>query len=114
MRRLFWLSVGAGAGVYATRRVNRFTRRWTPENVVARTGTRLRLFAEDVRLQMHAREAQLREALEQDGFGTPHGHRHPRALPPAARPPRREPPPAAPRRVLKGQYTIINDDKDGH
>ncbi|WP_262401901.1 hypothetical protein [Actinomadura sp. CNU-125] len=40
MKRLFWLSVGAGAGVYAThrvkRRVERFARSLTPESVAAR------------------------------------------------------------------------------
>lgn len=69
MRRLFWLSVGAGAGVYATRRVNRFTRHWAPENVAARAGEKILLFARDVRLQTGAREAQLWEAIEQDRLG---------------------------------------------
>lgn len=69
MRRLFWLSVGAGAGVYVTRRVNRFTRHWAPENVAARAGEKILLFARDVRLQAGAREAQLWEAIEQDRLG---------------------------------------------
>ncbi|TDD62281.1 hypothetical protein E1293_44185 [Actinomadura darangshiensis] len=111
MRRLFWLGVGAGAGVYVThrvkRRVERFTRTWSPEGVAARAvstgqgaGDRLRLFAADVRTGMHAREQELREAVRMD----------------------REPPDAElsdyrgprPRRVLKARYTIIENDKDGH
>jgi hypothetical protein len=106
MRRLFWLSVGAGAGVYVShrvkRRVERFARTWSPEGVTARAvaggqgaGRRLRLFVSDVRTEMHAREEELREAVRLD-----------QAPPDAERP-----------RVLRARYTIINDiddDKDGH
>jgi hypothetical protein len=106
MRRLFWVGVGAGAGVYVThrvkRRVERFTRTWSPEGVAARAvstgqgaGERLRHFASDVRTEMRAREEELREAVRMDqeppGAGT-----------------------ARPRRVLKARYTIIENDKDGH
>ncbi|MFI6520784.1 hypothetical protein ACIBF1_34880 [Spirillospora sp. NPDC050679] len=105
MRRLFWLSVGAGAGVYAThrvkRKVERVVRAWSPEGVAARavtagrsTGFRLRDFAADVRVEMNAREAELREAVRMD------------QAPPE--------PDGTRRRVLKGRYTIIDDDKDGH
>ncbi|WP_433323931.1 hypothetical protein [Spirillospora sp. CA-294931] len=104
MRRLFWLSVGAGAGVYAThrvkRRVERFARTWSPEGVAARAvtaghgaGARLRHFAHDVRTEMEAREVELREAIEID------------QAPP-------EPSEVRRRRVLKAR--IIDDDKDGH
>jgi hypothetical protein len=107
MRRLFWLSVGAGAGIYAThrvkRRVERIARAWSPEGVAARAvtagqgaGGRLRLFALDVRTEMRAREAQLREAAEMD------------QAPPGLEGPAR-------RRVLRApRYTIIDDEKDGH
>ncbi|MDL4777268.1 MULTISPECIES: DUF6167 family protein [Thermomonosporaceae] len=106
MKRLFWLSVGAGAGVYAThrvkRKVERFARTWSPEGVAVRAvgagqgaGRRLRYFASDVRTEMQAREAELREAIEID------------QAPPELEGPRR-------RRVLKARYTIIDDDKDGH
>ncbi|MFC5746693.1 DUF6167 family protein [Actinomadura rugatobispora] len=107
MRRLFWLSVGAGAGVYAThrvkRRVERFARSLSPEGVAARAvtaghgaGDRLRNFADDVRTEMRAREAELREAVEMD------------QAPP-------EPDGPARRRILRApRYTIIDDDKDGH
>jgi hypothetical protein len=89
------MTVGAGAGVYATRRVTRLVHNWTPESVAARAGGRLRVFAQDVRTEMRAREAQLREAVEIDR--TPQQLEQPR-----------------PRRILKAPYTIIDDDKDGH
>ncbi|WP_242911244.1 DUF6167 family protein [Actinomadura terrae] len=106
MRRLFWLSVGAGAGIYAThrvkRRVERIARTWSPEGVAARAvstgqgaGERLRDFAADVRTGMRAREEELREAVRMD------------QAPPELDGPR-------PRRVLRARYTIIDDDKDGH
>ncbi|RKS67836.1 hypothetical protein BZB76_6788 [Actinomadura pelletieri DSM 43383] len=115
MRRLFWLSVGAGAGVYVShrvkRRVVRFARSWSPEGVAARAvttgqgaGSRLRHFAADVRTEMRAREEELREAVRLD-----------QAPPDAAVPGRR----GARPRVLRARYTIIDhsndiDDKDGH
>jgi hypothetical protein len=111
MRRLFWLSVGAGAGVYVThrvkRRVERVARSLSPEGVAMRavatgkgTGDRLRHFAADVRTEMQAREQELREAVRMD-----------QAPPDAEVPGYRGSPP---RRVLKARYTIIDDDKDGH
>ncbi|HEY8479743.1 MAG TPA: hypothetical protein VIL71_07925 [Spirillospora sp.] len=106
MRRLFWLSVGAGAGIYVSHRVRRemerIARSWSPGGMAARAvttgqsaGERLRLFAADVRTEMRAREKELREAVRMD------------LAPPDAGEP-------GPRRVLKARYTIIDDDKDGH
>ncbi|TDE38119.1 hypothetical protein [Actinomadura sp. 6K520] len=111
MRRLFWLSVGAGAGVYVShrvkRRVVRIARAWSPEGVAARAvstgqgaGERLRHFASDVRTEMRAREEELREAVRMD------------QAPPDAELP--GPWGSGPRRVLKARYTIIENDKDGH
>ncbi|TDC96487.1 hypothetical protein [Actinomadura sp. 7K507] len=107
MRRLFWISVGAGAGVYAShrvkRRVERIARAWSPEGVAARavsTGQgasdRLRHFASDVRIEMRAREEELREAVRMD-----------RSPPDAELPGHRG---HGPRRVLKARYTIIDND----
>jgi uncharacterized protein DUF6167 len=102
MRRLFWVAVGAGTGVWATRKVTRITRMLTPRSIADRTtdralgvGDRLRLFAEDVRYETHAREAELRAAVELD-----------------QNPP--EMPQTGGRPVLKARYTVIDDDKDGH
>ena len=110
MRRLFWISVGAGAGVYAShrvkRRVERMARAWSPEGVAARavsTGQgasdRLKHFASDVRTEMRAREEELREAVRLD-------RSPPDAELPGLRGPRA-------RRVLKARYTIIDDDGAG-
>ncbi|GAA4129463.1 MULTISPECIES: DUF6167 family protein [Actinomadura] len=108
MKRLFWLSVGAGAGIYAShrvrRRMERLVRTWSPEGVAARAvtaghdmGDRLRHFADDVRREMRNREAELREAVQIDTVPIDPG-----------------PDPTRRRRVLKARYTIIDDDKDGH
>ncbi|WP_246179215.1 hypothetical protein [Actinomadura decatromicini] len=105
MRRLFWVSVGAGAGVYVShrvkRRVERFARTWSPGGVAARAvatgqgaGDRLRHFASDVRTEMKAREDELRAAVRMD-------QAPPDAL--AARP----------RRVLRARYTIVGEPADG-
>jgi hypothetical protein len=95
MRRLFWVTVGAGMGIYGMRRASRFARSLTPQNVAVRAGDRLRIFTEDVRLGMRDREEQLREAIELDG---------------AVHDPSEE----RPRRVLRARYTIIDDEKDGY
>jgi hypothetical protein len=95
MRRLFWLTVGAGVGVYATHRASKIARSLTPRSVAVRAGDRLRMFTEDVRVGMQDREEQLRGAIELDQAG-------------------REPPQEQARRVLKARYTIINDEKDGY
>ncbi|MFI0487166.1 hypothetical protein [Actinomadura sp. 9N215] len=106
MRRLFWLTLGAGAGVYVShrvkRRVVRFTRALSPEGVAARAvstghgaGERLRHFASDVRTEMKAREEELREAVRMD------------QAPPDAEL-------ARPRRVLRARYTIIDHTDRGH
>ncbi|MBW8486550.1 DUF6167 family protein [Actinomadura parmotrematis] len=104
MKRLFWLGVGAGAGVYAThrvkRKVTRIAQQLSPEGVAMRavatgqsTGQRLRYFATDVRTAMHEREEELREAIRMD---------------------QAPPEPGEPRpRVLRARYTVIDDDKDG-
>ncbi|MCP2340845.1 hypothetical protein [Actinomadura rupiterrae] len=106
MKRLFWLSVGAGAGVYAShrvkRRVERLAREWSPEGVAVRAvnagqgaGRRLLDFAAEVKAETAAREQELREAVGLDG--TLPGPEDPRPA----------------RRVLRARYTIVND-KDGH
>ena len=77
MKRIFWLTVGAGTALYAQRRAMRFARSLTPENLAVRavenavktgstTGARLRAFAEEVRGHMAEREAELHEAIRLD------------------------------------------------
>ena len=72
MRRLFWVAVGATAGVYVAFKVQKKLHSYSPSSLAGRAagaGGSLRAFAEDVRLGMAAREAELREAL---GLGQAH------------------------------------------
>jgi hypothetical protein len=81
VKRLFWITVGAGAGIYAQRRVVKLARKLTPQNIAvqavtnARRGAtktggevtgRVRTFTEEVRAGMAEREAELREAIALD------------------------------------------------
>jgi len=66
MRRLFWVAVGAAAGVYAVRKVQKTLQAYSPGGLADRavgTGAGLRAFAGEVREGMAQREAELREAL---------------------------------------------------
>jgi len=77
VKRIFWLTVGAGTALYAQRKAMRFARGLAPENLAVRavenavrtgstTGDRLRAFAEEVRAHMAEREAELNEAIHLD------------------------------------------------
>ncbi|MGK5529257.1 DUF6167 family protein [Streptomyces sp. URMC 129] len=88
-RRAFWFTTGAAAGVWATTKVQRTLRRFTPESLAARAadravaaGHRARLFALDVRAGMAERESELNEAL---GIGPEPPGAAGRTLPPPAR-----------------------------
>lgn len=70
MRRLFWVAVGATAGVYAARRVSRATRSLSPDSAAIRVGgaigdlaSAVREFSADVRTAMAAREEELSRDL---------------------------------------------------
>jgi len=66
VRRLFWLALGASAGVVAVRRLTRTAAALTPRGLadsVADLGASIRVFAEEVRAGMAERELELREAL---------------------------------------------------
>jgi hypothetical protein len=69
MRRLFWVALGATAGVLLVRKISRTAEAFTPEGL-ARTadglGDSLRDFAESVRTGMADREQELRVALGVD------------------------------------------------
>lgn len=70
MRRVFWIALGASAGVLAVRRLSRTVQRWTPEGVATRAGgagERLGAFWRQVRAVAADREVELREALGLDG-----------------------------------------------
>jgi hypothetical protein len=69
MRRLFWIGLGATAGVLLVRRLTRAAESYTPEGVarsVQGLGEGLRELAAAVREGMAEREAELRAALGAD------------------------------------------------
>lgn len=73
MARLFWIAVGAGAGVYAVRRLTKTVEQYTPaamgdsfSSSLASVGDGLREIAEVIREGMAEREQELRLALGVD------------------------------------------------
>jgi hypothetical protein len=78
VRRLFWVALGATAGILVARRLTRAARRLTPEGAadqvtgaVGRFTQAVREFADDVRVGMAERDGELRQALGIDGDGGP-------------------------------------------
>ena len=66
MRRLFWVTVGAAAGVYAVRKVQRTLHAYSPSGLAEKAtglGDTLRSFSDEVRERAAEREEQLREVL---------------------------------------------------
>ena len=61
--RVFYVVLGATAGVLLVRRITRAAQSWTPEGMTNRVGMAISDFVEDVRDGMAEREADLREAL---------------------------------------------------
>ena len=69
MGKLFWVALGAVAGVLVVRRVTRTAQAYTPEGVATSlgdVGDAIRDFASAVREGMDARETELRVALGVD------------------------------------------------
>jgi hypothetical protein len=69
VKRVFWLALGATAGVLVVRRVTRAADTLTPQGLVGalgNVGDGLRVFAEEVRAGMAEREGELRDALGLD------------------------------------------------
>ncbi|MDI2132091.1 DUF6167 family protein [Yinghuangia seranimata] len=69
MARLFWMAVGAGAGMWAARKVKDKAQKYTPEGVadnVTGIGDAIRYFADEVRAGMAEREAELYRAIGAD------------------------------------------------
>ena len=76
MRRLFWLTLGATAGVLVVRKVTRTAQAFTPAGLASSAGgigDSLRYFADQVRIGMAEREVELRDALgiDKDGHDLP-------------------------------------------
>jgi hypothetical protein len=83
MRRLFWVAVGATAGIVVAHKVRRTAQRISPpalalslSQAVAGIRHDIRDFTEDVRLAMEEREAQLHGALGL-GQGSARDYGHP-------------------------------------
>ena len=77
MRRLFWLALGATAGVLIVRKLSRAAEKLTPQGIVQsftdglnELAVAVREFTADVREAMTDREAALREAAGLDGAGS--------------------------------------------
>ncbi len=70
MRRLFWMTLGATAGVLVVRRLTSAANRFTPQGVsrgLDGLGERFAAFADEVKAGMTEREVELRAALGLDG-----------------------------------------------
>lgn len=83
MRRLFWLTMGATAGVLIVRQLSKAARTMTPEgaadkatNAANNLADAVRVFAEDVKAGMADRDHELRDAL---GIGDDNGGQSPDA-----------------------------------
>jgi hypothetical protein len=63
VRRLFWIAVGAGAGIYVARQLRQTAQNFTPDTVVGKVLDRGRDFWADVRDFSADREIELREAF---------------------------------------------------
>jgi hypothetical protein len=66
MRRLFWVAVGAAAGIYAVRKAQQTLHAYSPGGLAERAtgvGASWQAFTDEVRRNAAQREAQLREAL---------------------------------------------------
>ena len=69
MRRLFWITLGATAGVLVVRKIQKTAQAYTPAGLAERAGglgQSLRYFADEVRAGMAERELELRDALGLD------------------------------------------------
>jgi hypothetical protein len=69
MRRLFYVAMGATAGVLAVRRASATLNKWTPEGMAGQlggAGERIALWWAEVQALAAAREVELRHALGLD------------------------------------------------
>ena len=66
MKRLFWIALGAGAGVYAVREASRAAQKLSPTSLLGSLAAQVSEFVDEVRAGMHERESQLRHDLGLD------------------------------------------------
>jgi Family of unknown function (DUF6167) len=72
VRRMFWLALGATAGVLAVRRLSKAVAAVTPRGLADSAGdlgATMRAFLDEVQAGMAERELELRDALGLDGVG---------------------------------------------
>jgi hypothetical protein len=69
--RIFYVVLGATAGVLVVRRLSRAAEAWTPEGMTSRLGAVFSGFVDDVRDGMAERESELRLALGIEADDTP-------------------------------------------
>ncbi len=78
MKRVFWIALGATAGVLVVRKLQKTAHAYTPAGLAESAqglGASLRYFADEVRAGMAEREIELRDALgiEEDADPSPNG-----------------------------------------
>ena len=76
MRRLFWVAVGAAAGVYAMRKVQTIVYAYSPAGLTDRAagaGESVRALVQEIAGRMAERESDLRQALGMTGDGDDSG-----------------------------------------
>jgi len=69
MKKLFWIALGATAGVLIVRKINQTAHAYSPEGLaggMSNIADAIRDFADAVRESMHERETELRVALGVD------------------------------------------------
>jgi hypothetical protein len=71
VRRLFYIALGAGVGVAAVRKVTKTAEKFTPAGLAdsakasaSGLGGSIKMFLDDVRVNMAVREAELHDALQ--------------------------------------------------
>jgi hypothetical protein len=67
MRRLFWIALGATAGVLVARQLRQTAQQFTPETLIGKALGRGREFWADTRDFAADREVELRESFGLDG-----------------------------------------------
>ncbi|OIV39071.1 hypothetical protein BIV57_02255 [Mangrovactinospora gilvigrisea] len=119
MRRLFWLTVGAGLGGWAVHKthekINEARQALTPESIAGRVADRARGFADDVREGAAEREAELNRRLgrEPEPIALPEQQPQPRPGFGSGRPMDEDG--ASPlRRLARGRRSTNQHRKDDH
>ena len=71
MKRVFWIALGATAGVLIAKQIRQSAQQLAPANVAGGLAEQAKAFWSDVRVEMAAREVELRTAFGLDEAPTP-------------------------------------------